>query len=44
MNDYINSKFKIFKLQKKNHFSIIKNEFKNKFKKKKFKGKLIICK
>ena len=41
MQNYINSKFKIFKLQKKNQFALINNKFKKTFKKKKFLSKLI---
>jgi UDP-N-acetylmuramoylalanine--D-glutamate ligase len=44
MNDYINSKFKIFKLQKRNQFAITKDKFKETFKKRKFSSKLIIPK
>ena len=44
MNDYVNSKFKIFKLQKRNQFAIIKDKFKETFKKRKFLSKLIIPK
>ncbi len=39
---YLNSKLKIFHLQKKIHFAIINKKFKKIFKKKKFKSKLII--
>jgi UDP-N-acetylmuramoylalanine--D-glutamate ligase len=42
MNNYVNSKFKIFKLQKKNQYAFINNHLKKKFKKKKFLSKLII--
>ena len=42
MKNYINSKFKIFKLQKKNQYAFINNHLKKKFKKKKFLSKLII--
>ena len=42
--NYINSKFKIFKLQKKNQFSLVNNKLEKKFKKKRFKSKLIIPK
>jgi UDP-N-acetylmuramoylalanine--D-glutamate ligase len=41
INDYINSKFKIFSLQKKNQFAITNNELKKKFRKKNFLSKLI---
>ena len=40
--NYKNSKFKIFKNQKKNQFSLIGNNFKTEFKKRNLKGKLII--
>ncbi len=42
MKDYINSKFKIFKLQKRNQYSILNSKLKFEFKKRKLKGKLII--
>ena len=42
MNNYVNSKFKIFKLQKKNQYAFINNHLKKKFKKKNFLSKLII--
>jgi UDP-N-acetylmuramoylalanine--D-glutamate ligase len=42
--NYIDSKFKIFNLQKNNQFAIINNKFKEIFKKKKFLSKLIIPK
>ena len=42
MQNYINSKFKIFNNQKKNQYSLINNKLKTIFKKKNFKGKLII--
>ncbi len=42
MQNYINSKFKIFNNQKKNQYSLINNRLKTIFKKKNFKGKLII--
>ncbi len=42
MKNYIESKFKIFELQKKNHYSFINKKFKNKFKNKNLLGKLII--
>ena len=44
MNNYINSKLKIFKLQKKNQFGLINNNFKKIFQKRKFESKLIIPK
>ena len=40
--NYKNSKFKIFKNQKKNQFSFIGNNLKTEFKKRNFEGKLII--
>ena len=42
MNDYINSKFKIFENQNKNQFSLINKKFQYLFKKKKLPGKLIV--
>ena len=42
IQNYKNSKFKIFKNQKKNQFSLIGNKFKTEFQKRNFKGKLII--
>ena len=42
--NYKNSKFKIFKNQKKNQFSFLNKKFKGSFKKKKYLGKLIIPK
>ena len=42
--NYINSKFKIFKNQKKNQYSFLNEKFKLKFKKKNLSGKLIIPK
>lgn len=42
MKNYINSKFKIFKNQKKNQYSLVSKKFKNKFVKENFLGKLII--
>jgi len=39
---YLNAKLKIFKLQKKNHFAIVNNQFKKIFIEKNFKSKLII--
>ena len=44
MKNYKNSKFKIFKLQKKNHFAIINNKLNLFFKRKNFSSKLIIMK
>jgi UDP-N-acetylmuramoylalanine--D-glutamate ligase len=44
MKNYVNSKFKIFELQKKNQYSFINIKFKKKFKQKKFLSKLIIPK
>ena len=44
MNNYLNSKFKIFKLQSKNSFAIINKNLKKKFKKKNFLSKAIIPK
>jgi UDP-N-acetylmuramoylalanine--D-glutamate ligase len=44
MDDYVNSKFKIFNLQNKNQFAILNNKLKKKFKKKDFLSKLIIPK
>ena len=41
-NKYLNSKFKIFRLQKKKNFSIINKNLKKKFIKKNFLGKLLI--
>ncbi len=42
--NYINSKFKIFNLQKKTQFSILNNKFKIEFKKRNLHGKLIVPK
>ena len=42
MQNYIKSKFKIFKYQKKNQFAFINEKLKNIFKKRNFKSKLII--
>ena len=42
MKNYIESKFKIFELQKKTHYSFINKKFKKKFKNKNLLGKLII--
>jgi UDP-N-acetylmuramoylalanine--D-glutamate ligase len=44
MKNYKNSKFKIFKLQKKDHFAIINNKLNLFFKRKNFSSKLIILK
>ena len=44
MKNYINSKFKIFNLQKENQYSIVNKKFEKKFKKENFLGKLIIPK
>ena len=44
MKNYVNSKFKIFELQKKNQYSFVNIKFKKKFKQKKFLSKLIIPK
>ena len=44
MRNYINSKFQIFKNQKKNHYSLLNEELKSQYKKRKFSGKLIIPK
>ena len=42
MKNYINSKLRIFKLQKKNQYSFLNIKFKRSFKKRNFLGKLII--
>ena len=42
MKDYENSKFKIFKLQNKNQYSLINKKLKAKFKKRNLLGKLIL--
>ena len=42
MQNYINSKLKIFKFQKKNQFSLVNDKLKNLFKSKDFEGRLII--
>ena len=42
MNNYLNSKLKIFQLQSKKHYAIINKNFKKKFKKKRYLSKLII--
>ena len=42
MKNYINSKLKIFELQKKNQYSFLNKKFKKSFKKRNFLGKLII--
>ena len=44
MKNYINAKFKIFEIQKKNQYSILNNKLKKDFKKRNFQGKLIIPK
>ena len=44
MKNYINSKFKIFNLQRENQYSIVNKKFEKKFKKNNFSGKLIIPK
>ena len=41
MKNYLDSKFKIFHLQNKNHYAIIDKKFKNKFVRKKFLSKLL---
>lgn len=41
MTDYINSKFKVFKFQNKNQFSLVNRKLRLKFLKKKLSGKLI---
>ena len=40
--NYINSKFKIFKLQKKTNYALLNDKFKKEFKKRNFKSKLIV--
>ena len=40
--NYLNSKFKIFNLQNKNHFALINKNLRNIFRKKKFESKLIL--
>ena len=42
MSNYINSKLKIFNIQKRNQFAFTNNQLKKIFKKRKFKSKLII--
>ena len=42
MQSYKNSKLKIFKLQKRNQFSLVNNKLKNLFKAKDFNGQLVI--
>ena len=42
MQDYVNSKLKIFTLQGKNDFALINSKFKNIFKRKKYLSKLIL--
>ena len=44
MKNYINSKFKIFKLQKKNQYAFVNDNLKKNFKKRNFLSKLIIPK
>ena len=44
MRNYLNSKLKIFHLQKKNQYAIINKKFRNIFLKKKYRGKLIVPK
>ena len=44
MKNYTNSKFKIFKNQKKNQFALVKEDLKFQFKNRKLFGKLIIPK
>ena len=44
MKNYLNSKFKIFKHQKKNQYALTNKKLKSQFNKKKFLGKLIIPK
>ena len=44
MNNYINSKLKVFSLQKKSQFSLLNNNLEKKFKNQNFLGKLIIPK
>ncbi len=41
MTDYINSKFKVFKFQNKNQFSLVNRKLRSKFLEKKLSGKLI---
>ena len=41
MQDYIESKLKIFKLQKKNNFALVNDKYKKIYKRKKYLGKLI---
>ncbi len=43
MRNYINAKFKIFRLQKKKHFSLIQKKYKQKFRKE-YQGKVIFPK
>ena len=42
MKNYINSKFKIFKLQKRNQYSLVNKEFKSNFIKQNLSGQLIV--
>ena len=44
VKNYINAKFKIFEIQKKNQYSILNNKLKKDFKKEISKEKLIIPK
>ncbi len=44
MQAYIQSKLKIFNLQKKNDFALVNNKFKNIFRRKKYLGKLVSVK
>ena len=44
MKNYANSKFKIFKNQKQNHYSLLNEDLKFQYRKKKLLGKLIIPK
>ncbi len=44
MTNYTNSKFRIFKNQKQNHYSLLNEELKSQYKKRKLSGKLIIPK
>ena len=41
MREYIKSKFNLFKLQKKNNYALVNNDFKKNFRTKKFRSKLI---
>ena len=44
MNNYLNSKFKIFNLQNKRHYAFLDKKYKKKFRRKKFISKLILPK